>query len=158
MVFLSGLLAAPFALVPRKRPEPERGRAWIELDAAALRHNVNVLSGLLPEGCALTAVLKANAYGHGDLECARICQKAGIRSFAVATAAEGARLRRGGVRGDILVLGWSGCRGGPAAATLSPDPDGGESGTRPAPGPLRKTPAGPYQDRHRDAPPRYRVG
>lgn len=108
VVFLSGLLAAPFALVPRKRPEPERGRAWIELDAAALRHNVNVLSGLLPEGCALTAVLKANAYGHGDLECARICQKAGIRSFAVATAAEGARLRRGGVRGDILVLGWSG--------------------------------------------------
>lgn len=54
------------------------------------------------------AVVKANAYGHGAVECARICQRAGVSAFAVATAQEGARLRRGGVRGEILVLGYSG--------------------------------------------------
>lgn len=53
-------------------------------------------------------VIKANAYGHGDLEIARLCVGAGADAFAVATAAEGVRLRRGGVRGTILVLGYSG--------------------------------------------------
>ncbi len=53
-------------------------------------------------------VVKANAYGHGDLEIARLCVGAGADAFAVATAAEGVRLRRGGVRGTILILGYSG--------------------------------------------------
>lgn len=88
-------------------PSP-RSRAWIELDAAALRHNLAALGSLLPEGARLMPVVKANAYGHGDLEIARLCAGAGADAFAVATAAEGVRLRRGGVRGTILVLGYSG--------------------------------------------------
>ncbi len=43
----------------------EKSRAWIELDRAALRHNVEALRKRLPPGCALMPVLKANAYGHG---------------------------------------------------------------------------------------------
>jgi len=54
------------------------------------------------------AVVKANAYGHGGTECARICQAAGVNAFAVATAQEGAYLRRRGIRGEILVLGYTG--------------------------------------------------
>lgn len=88
-------------------PSP-RSRAWIELDAAALRHNLAALGSLLPEGARLMPVVKANAYGHGDLEIARLCAGAGADAFAVATAAEGVRLRRGGVRGTILILGYSG--------------------------------------------------
>ena len=61
-------------------------------------------------------VVKANAYGHGDLEIARICAGEGVRAFAVATAAEGARLRRGGVLGTILVLGYTGPREVPLLA------------------------------------------
>ncbi len=83
-------------------------RAWIELDAGALRHNAAQLRGLLPPECGLMAVVKANAYGHGAVPCARICQEAGITAFGVATAAEGAQLRESGIRGEILVLGYSG--------------------------------------------------
>ena len=40
-------------------------RAWLALDRAALRSNVRALQTLLPPGCSLMPVLKANAYGHG---------------------------------------------------------------------------------------------
>ncbi len=106
VVLLSSLLALPFARI-RPAPSP-RSRAWIELNAAALRHNLAALGSLLPAGASLMPVIKANAYGHGDLEIARLCAGAGADAFAVATAAEGVRLRRGGVRGTILVLGYSG--------------------------------------------------
>ena len=88
VVLLSALLALPFAFLRPAKADP-RGRAWIEVDAAALRHNLSALSALLPEGGKLMPVVKANAYGHGDLEVARICAGEGIRAFAVATAAEG---------------------------------------------------------------------
>ena len=42
-----------------------RGRAWIELNLNALRHNIEYLQSLLPRRCALMPVVKANAYGHG---------------------------------------------------------------------------------------------
>ena len=43
----------------------DTSRAWRELGAAALAHNVSVLRGALPPGCELMAVVKADAYGHG---------------------------------------------------------------------------------------------
>ena len=88
-------------------------RAWIEVDTGALRHNLIQLRRLLPEGCGLLAVVKANAYGHGAAECAAVCQQAGVRAFAVATAAEGAALRERGIAGEILVLGYSGAEAVP---------------------------------------------
>ena len=115
VVLLSALLALPFAFYRPSKADP-RGRAWIEVDTAALRHNLSALSALLPEGGELMPVVKANAYGHGDLAVARICAGEGIRAFAVATAAEGARLRRGGVRGTILVLGCTGPQEAPLLA------------------------------------------
>ena len=83
------------------------GRAWIETDLGALRHNAGVLRAALPEGCGLMAVLKADAYGHGAVLCARELERAGVRAFAVASAGEGAQLRRAGIPGDILVLGYT---------------------------------------------------
>ncbi len=84
-----------------------RSRAWIELDMAALAHNVRRLRALLPEGCELMAVVKANAYGHGDLPVARALNRMGVCRFAVATLSEGVALRRGGVEGEILILGYT---------------------------------------------------
>lgn len=83
------------------------GRAWIELDRAALRHNVEYLRSLLPAGCALMPVVKANAYGHGAVLVARELNALGVDAFCVASAAEGAQLREGGVTGEILVLGYT---------------------------------------------------
>lgn len=53
------------------------------------------------------AVVKANAYGHGDVEVSKALNRAGVYSFAVATITEGIDLRKHGVEGDILVLGYT---------------------------------------------------
>ena len=50
------------------------------------------------------AVLKADAYGHGAPEVARRLAREGADRFAVAQTDEGARLRRAGISGEILVL------------------------------------------------------
>ncbi len=88
-------------------PEFWKGRAWIELDREALRHNVSFLRSRLPDGCELMPAVKANAYGHGAVLIARECERLGIRAFCVATAQEGAELRRAGISGEILVLGYT---------------------------------------------------
>ncbi len=53
------------------------------------------------------AVVKADAYGHGAPEVCRALESEGCRCsmFAVATADEGERLRRAGIKSDILILG-----------------------------------------------------
>ncbi len=80
-------------------------RAWTELDLGALERNTRRLQTQLPSGCRLMPAVKAEAYGHGALPVALRLQELGVEAFCVATAAEGARLRRGGVRGELLVLG-----------------------------------------------------
>lgn len=79
----------------------------IEVDLAALRHNARVLMGELPKGCRLMAVVKANAYGLGAPRVAKTLRKVGVRHFAVATLEEGVVLRRAGIRGQILILGYT---------------------------------------------------
>ena len=86
-------------------PPPRRERAWLTLDRAALAHNVAALQELLPPGCRFMPVLKANAYGHGALPVARALSRLGIDAFCVACLAEGIQLRKGGIRGEILLLG-----------------------------------------------------
>jgi alanine racemase len=78
-------------------------RSEITVDLGALRRNVAAL--LRAAGPAeVWAVVKANAYGHGALDCARSALSAGARALCVATAAEGAALRAEGLQGRILVL------------------------------------------------------
>jgi len=84
-----------------------KARAWIELDRDNLHKNITALSTLLPEGCTLMPAVKANAYGHGATLIAKELNRLGIRAFCVATVSEGAELRRHGVRGEILVLGYT---------------------------------------------------
>lgn len=82
-------------------------RAWIEITLPNLLHNLEVLQSFLPKGCLVMPVVKADAYGHGAEKVSLFLQKFGINSFAVATAEEGISLRRAGVKGDILILGFT---------------------------------------------------
>ena len=77
--------------------------ARIDLDALA--HNFRVVQGVVGEGSRVLAPVKADAYGHGAVECARALERAGCRHFGVATVLEGMELRDGGVKGEILCLG-----------------------------------------------------
>lgn len=85
----------------------DKGRAWIELDIDNLKHNVNEFKRVLPKGCELMPAVKANAYGHGDVEIAKALNEMGIYNFCVATVFEGVKLRKSGVEGEILILGYT---------------------------------------------------
>lgn len=85
----------------------EKSRAWIEIDLNNLSHNVKALNKTLPEKCELMAVVKAQAYGHGAYEVATHINQLGVKAFAVATIDEGIELRRYGLTGEILILGYT---------------------------------------------------
>lgn len=82
-------------------------RAWIELSSANLKHNVAVLKELLPPNCQFMPVVKANAYGHGAVLVSKELHRLGVNAFCVATIMEGIELRRYGIKGDILILGYT---------------------------------------------------
>jgi alanine racemase len=78
---------------------------WAEIDVEAIFQNVNHVRELIPSHKTLIAVVKANAYGHGDKEVAEIALKAGADMLAVAFLDEAIALRRKGIKESILVLG-----------------------------------------------------
>lgn len=106
-----GSFAAAWLLVcirpKRAGSTAQKSRAWIEIDRRALASNVSFLQSCLPKNCELMPAVKANAYGHGALFVARELNRLGVSAFCVASAPEGAALRKGGVRGEILVLGYT---------------------------------------------------
>lgn len=89
-------------IVPRKKD-----RAFIEIDFNSLKANVETLKRAIPMGCELMAVVKAQAYGHGAYETAVYINRLGVKAFAAATIDEGIELRHYGIRGEILILGFT---------------------------------------------------
>jgi alanine racemase len=83
---------------------------WAEIDLDALASNFHWARGRVDEGVKVMAVVKANAYGHGAVRCARRLALEGAEWFAVATPEEGIELRRAGLKQPILSLGgfWEG--------------------------------------------------
>lgn len=84
-----------------------QGRAWIELDRSALQDNINALRSQLPKTCQLMPAIKADAYGHGAILMAKELNRMGIHSFCVASVMEGVDLRKHGIKGEILILGYT---------------------------------------------------
>ncbi len=82
-------------------------RAWIEISRDALEANIAFFRERLPEDCQLMAAVKADAYGHGALIVARELERMGVKAFCVACVQEGIALRRAGIRGEILILGYT---------------------------------------------------
>ena len=79
-------------------------RSWIEIDLRKIENNYrSFLAHKKTEG-AVMAVVKANAYGHGDLQVASRLSACGVNSFAVSNVDEGIRLRTNGIKGEILVV------------------------------------------------------
>ena len=80
-------------------------RAWVEIDLAALTHNVKQLKNLLSPHTQLMAVVKADAYGHGAVAVSQTVLSAGASWLGVATIPEGIELREAGIEAPILLLG-----------------------------------------------------
>src|SRR5207248_11209674 len=76
------------------------------IDLAALRKNADLIQAAVGQKVGILAVVKADAYGHGALACARALEKK-VFGFAVSLVEEGIELRRGGVEAPVIVLGAS---------------------------------------------------
>lgn len=85
-------------------PERDRRWSWVEINRGAIQHNVMETKRLLGTRCRLMAVVKADAYGHGAVEVARIATASGATYLGVATIDEGIQLRDAGLREPILLL------------------------------------------------------
>ena len=57
-------------------------RCWAEVSPENLLHNYHVLRASLPAGCRFLGVVKADAYGHGALETARLLERRARRTSA----------------------------------------------------------------------------
>ena len=92
------------AFVSGRRP------TWAEIDLDALASNFRLVRGLVAPGVQVMAVVKADAYGHGAVECARRLAREGADWYAVALPEEGFELREAGIAQPILCLGgvWAG--------------------------------------------------
>ena len=80
-------------------------RTWIELDREALAHNIRRYQNLLPAGCRIMGVVKADAYGHGSVQVSRVLEELGADYLAVSSLDEAMELRAGGIHMPILILG-----------------------------------------------------
>ena len=78
--------------------------AWAEVDLAAIRSNLAGIAGGLTRDTRIMAIVKANAYGHGDVEVAGAALEAGAAGLGVVLLEEGIRLREAGIAAPVLLL------------------------------------------------------
>lgn len=78
---------------------------WAEINIDNLAHNMKEIRKNTREETLVTAVVKADAYGHGAIEAGRVFLKNGANRLAVATLREGIELRKAGIEAPILILG-----------------------------------------------------
>ena len=81
----------------------ENRPSWAEIDLDRLADNLHSIKDFV--GTEIMAVVKADAYGHGAVACAKRLAREGVEWFAVATLEEAVELRQAGISARILVLG-----------------------------------------------------
>lgn len=77
---------------------------WAEIDFDAILNNFELLSSFVGGETKKLAVIKADAYGHGAVQIAKLLDER-IDYFGVARADEGVELREFGIKSNILILG-----------------------------------------------------
>jgi alanine racemase len=86
---------------------------WAEINLDCLASNFHLIKSRVGPMVSVMAVVKANAYGHGAVACARRLEAEGADWFGVALPEEGIELREAGVSKPILCLAgfWDGQAG-----------------------------------------------
>lgn len=97
------------ALLSFDAPDARRP-TWAEINLDALAANFHAVRTRVGAGIKIMAVVKADAYGHGAVRCARRLAREGADWFGVALPEEAVELRRAGIAQPILSLGgfWAG--------------------------------------------------
>lgn len=82
-------------------------RSWLEVHLEQIENNYKACKAAMPSDVEIMAVIKADAYGHGDVKVAQMLSGLGVRLFAVSNIDEAVGLRKAGLDGMILILGYS---------------------------------------------------
>lgn len=78
---------------------------WVEIDADALKRNLLAIRKWVGPERKILAIVKADAYGHGDCEVSRILLNNGAEMLGIAIPEEGIQLRDKGIKAPLLLLG-----------------------------------------------------
>src|SRR6478672_2027508 len=81
-----------------------RRPTWAEIDLEALAANFQTVKLRVGPDVGVMAVVKANAYGHGAVQCAQRLEREGADWFGVALPEEGIELRNAGIAKPVLCL------------------------------------------------------
>jgi len=76
-----------------------------EINLKAFKHNLQNLKVILGPSTGIMAVIKADAYGHGAIPCAKAALECGIQYLGGGVIEEGIELRKNGITDPILILG-----------------------------------------------------
>ena len=82
-------------------------RSWLEISIKQIISNYNIYKSFLSTEQEIMAVVKADAYGHGEEKIAECLQQIGCKHFAVSNLEEAILLRKAGIHGQILILGYT---------------------------------------------------
>lgn len=82
-------------------------RTWAEINLDSLKDNIKEIRKITSEKSKIMAIVKADAYGHGAVECSKVLLKNGANMLGVACCNEAMQLRNAGIDAPILILGAS---------------------------------------------------
>ena len=82
-------------------------RCWVEIDLNQIKNNYLIYKSYLLNNQQVMAVVKADAYGHGDVEVAHTLSDLGVENFAVSNIDEAEKIRKSGIKGQVLILGYT---------------------------------------------------
>ena len=82
-------------------------RSWVEINKKVLQHNIEQFQKLIGDKIKLVAIVKANAYGHGLVEVAKIAVSSRVNWLGVDSIDEALKLRKAGIDAPILILGYT---------------------------------------------------
>lgn len=85
----------------------EKKRTWAEIRLNHLENNIRKIKALTQDKCRIMAVVKADAYGHGDVKTAERLHALGVDYFAVSNIDEAENIRQVCSGCDILILGYT---------------------------------------------------
>ncbi len=77
---------------------------WAEVSLGTLRQNFRAVQRHISPAVQICAIVKADAYGHGAVECARALEEEGARWFGVTSLDEAIPLREAGITGRVLLM------------------------------------------------------
>ena len=85
---------------------PEQKRTWAEINLNSAEYNYLVIKRQVKTNTKICCVVKANAYGHGAIQLAKLYSELGANYLAVSSVEEALQLRYADIKLPLLILGY----------------------------------------------------